>query len=76
MAAEPCPHPGAMPVKQPFLLSSLLLLAAGAQPALAQQKFENLDRIDGLVAMTVGANIGEPGGPVAPPCTWRAGLSV
>ena len=53
-------------MKQPFLLSSLLLLAAGAQPALAQQKFENLDRIDGLVAMTVGANIGEPGGPVAP----------
>ncbi|HEX7876970.1 MAG TPA: flagella basal body P-ring formation protein FlgA [Sphingobium sp.] len=50
--------------KLPMIL--LLLSAAGAQPALAQQKFENLDRIDGLVAMTVGANIGEPGGPVAP----------
>lgn len=37
-----------------------------AQPALAQQKFENLDRIDSLVAMTVGANLGEPGGPRAP----------
>ncbi|OAN57690.1 flagellar protein [Sphingobium sp. TCM1] len=49
---------------------SFLLLAAlglnGAQPALAQQKFENLDRIDSLVAMTVGANLGEPGGPAAP----------
>ena len=44
----------------------LLLCAAGASPALAQQKFENLDRVDGLVAMTVGANIGEPGGPIAP----------
>lgn len=42
------------------------LFAILAQPALAQQKFENLDRIDGLVAMTVGANVGEPGGPVAP----------
>ncbi|WP_336959944.1 flagella basal body P-ring formation protein FlgA [Sphingobium aquiterrae] len=36
-----------------------------AGPALAQQKFENLDRIDSLVAMTVGANMGQPGGPVA-----------
>ncbi|HEX7742582.1 MAG TPA: flagella basal body P-ring formation protein FlgA [Sphingobium sp.] len=50
--------------KLPIIL--ILLSAAGAQPASAQQKFENLDRIDGLVAMTVGANIGEPGGPVAP----------
>ncbi|HUD93240.1 flagella basal body P-ring formation protein FlgA [Sphingobium sp.] len=51
-----------------FRFSSILLafaLAAG-QPALAQQKFENLDRIDSLVAMTVGAGLGEPGGPVAP----------
>lgn len=50
-------------------LPKMLLLALpvlAAQPALAQQKFENLDRIDSLVAMTVGANIGEPGGPVAP----------
>lgn len=49
--------------------SSFLLAAAaltGVQPALAQQKFENLDRIDSLVAMTVGANLGEPGGPAAP----------
>ncbi|MET0249468.1 MAG: flagella basal body P-ring formation protein FlgA [Sphingobium sp.] len=41
-------------------------LALTAQPASAQQKFENLDRIDSLVAMTVGANRGEPGGPIAP----------
>lgn len=53
-------------MKNPLLLSVFLLLSAGAQPVMAQQKFENLDRIDGLVAMTVGANIGEPGGPVAP----------
>lgn len=37
-----------------------------ASPALAQQKFENLDRIDSLVAMTVGASLGQPGGPAAP----------
>ncbi|MDX3900041.1 MAG: flagella basal body P-ring formation protein FlgA [Sphingobium sp.] len=49
------------------LIRILLLLALGglAAPALAQ-KFENLDRIDSLVAMTVGANLGEPGGPMAP----------
>lgn len=61
-----------------FRFSSLFLAAAAltsVSPALAQaqgnqaqgsQKFENLDRIDGLVAMTVGANLGEPGGPAAP----------
>jgi flagella basal body P-ring formation protein FlgA len=52
------------------IFSCLLLIAAlsGAQAAQAQaqQKFENLDRVDSIVAMTVGANIGEPGGPVAP----------
>ncbi|HEY1125000.1 MAG TPA: flagella basal body P-ring formation protein FlgA [Sphingobium sp.] len=35
-------------------------------PAVAQQGFESLDKLDSLVAITVGANIGEPGGPVAP----------
>lgn len=40
-------------------------LSVGA-PAFAQQKFENLDRIDSLVAMTVGASLGEPGGPASP----------
>lgn len=56
-----------------FRFSSLLLAAAAltsVSPAMAQvqgsQKFENLDRIDSLVAMTVGANLGEPGGPAAP----------
>lgn len=46
-----------------------LLMPVGlglAAPALGQQKFENLDRIDGLVATTVGAMIGEPGGALAP----------
>lgn len=45
-------------------LAFLVLLPGG--PALAQQKFENLDRIDSLVAMTVGATIGQPGGASAP----------
>lgn len=49
---------------KPILLAAAAI--ATAQPAWAQQKFENLDRIDSLVAMTVGANLGEPGGPVAP----------
>jgi flagella basal body P-ring formation protein FlgA len=44
----------------------LALSCLSADPALAQQKFENLDRVDSLVAMTVGANMGEPGGPLAP----------
>ncbi|MGD9812301.1 MAG: flagella basal body P-ring formation protein FlgA [Sphingobium sp.] len=39
--------------------------AALAVPANAQQ-FENLDRLDSIVAMTVGANIGQPGGAAAP----------
>ena len=48
------------------LFAAIVLASAAGGPALAQQKFENLDRLDGLVAMTVGANIGEPGGPIAP----------
>ncbi|MCP1471565.1 flagella basal body P-ring formation protein FlgA [Sphingobium sp. OAS761] len=48
----------------PFILAAAAL--AAVQPALAQDKFENLDRLDSLVAMTVGANLGEPGGPAAP----------
>ena len=49
-------------------LTMIVVLLAGmsASPVLAQQRFENLDRIDSLVAMTVGANLGEPGGAVAP----------
>jgi flagellar basal body P-ring formation protein FlgA len=47
-----------------FLVAAAGLLVAPA--VRAQGPFENLDRLDSLVAMTVGANIGEPGGPVAP----------
>ncbi|MBO9668938.1 MAG: flagella basal body P-ring formation protein FlgA [Sphingobium sp.] len=46
-----------------LLLAFAALLGA---PAFAQQGFESLDKLDSLVAITVGANIGEPGGPVAP----------
>lgn len=42
------------------------LIAAAAPMAASAAQFENLDRLDGLVATTVGANIGEPGGAVAP----------
>lgn len=46
-------------------ISAITSLAFLAAPAQAQQ-FENLDRLDSIVAMTVGANIGEPGGAAAP----------
>lgn len=48
-------------------IARLLFFAASlvSAPAIAEP-FENLDRVDGIVAMTVGANIGEPGGAVAP----------
>lgn len=43
------------------------LTLAGLSVATAQaQQFENLDRLDSIVAMTVGANIGQPGGAVTP----------
>lgn len=48
------------------LLRCLALLGLCAAPAYAQQGFESLDKLDQLVAITVGANIGEPNGPVAP----------
>lgn len=52
---------------KPVLTVLLAISAMLATPALAQQgTFENLDRIDSMVAMTVGANLGEPGGPIAP----------
>ncbi len=52
------------------IFAALMMLAAAlsgtiASPARAQN-FENLDRLDSLVAMSVGANRGEPGGPIAP----------
>lgn len=50
-----------------ILAALLVLLASLVTPAHAQAQapaFENLDRLDSLVAMSVGANRGEPGGPV------------
>lgn len=49
------------------IVATLIAVVAGLAgiPATAQQ-FENLDRLDSIVAMTVGANIGEPGGAAAP----------
>ncbi len=49
----------------PLLMLAAMLLSSFATPANAQN-FENLDRLDSLVAASVGANRGEPGGPVAP----------
>lgn len=55
------------------IFAAFLMLFAGFMAGIvaparadAQQNFENLDRLDSLVAMSVGANRGEPGGPVAP----------
>lgn len=42
---------------------SVLLFAPSA---LRAQTFQNLDQLDSLVAMTVGASLGQPGGPAAP----------
>lgn len=56
----------------PILLAghalALALMLAWTLPAHAQQqqRFENLDRLDSIVATTVGAGIGQPGGAVAP----------
>lgn len=44
---------------------ALLLGAAVAAPAFGQG-FENLEMLDSRVAAALGANIGDPGGPVAP----------
>lgn len=45
-----------------FISACLLALCATSVASAQGQSFENLDRIDSLVATTVGANIGEPGG--------------
>lgn len=47
-------------------LLAVLALLTGMPVLAQQQRFENLDRLDSLVAMTVGAAIGQPGGPAAP----------
>lgn len=44
---------------------ALLLGAAVAAPAFGQG-FENLEMLDSRIAAALGANVGEPGGPVAP----------
>lgn len=49
----------------PLLMLAAILMSSFPTPANAQN-FENLDRLDSLVAASVGANRGEPGGPVAP----------
>jgi len=49
----------------PAMFVTILLLLGIAAPAHAQN-FENLERLDSLVAMSMGANRGEPGGPAAP----------
>ncbi|HEX7874547.1 MAG TPA: flagella basal body P-ring formation protein FlgA [Sphingobium sp.] len=41
-------------------------IAVSANSPANAQGFQNLDQIDSLVSTTVGANIGEPGGPLAP----------
>lgn len=48
------------------LLTLALLLASLHGGPAAAQVFEDLDRLDAIVAATVGARIGEPGGAIAP----------
>lgn len=48
------------------LIAALFALFVACGGAAQAQQFENLDRLDSLVAMTVGANIGQPGGAAAP----------
>lgn len=52
------------------IIAALAMLALAITTGLAvparAQSFENLERLDGLVAMSMGANRGEPGGPIAP----------
>lgn len=48
------------------LIASLFALLAAFGGVAQAQQFENLDRLDSIVAMTVGANIGQPGGAAAP----------
>lgn len=53
----------------PIFRRVLLLAMAVAGPAAAQRgatAFENLDMLDNRVAAALGANVGEPGGPVTP----------
>lgn len=48
------------------LIAILFALFAMSGATAHAQQFENLDRLDSIVAMTVGANIGQPGGAAAP----------
>jgi len=50
-----------VPIFRRLVLASAVL----AVPALAQS-FENLEMLDSRVAAALGANVGEPGGPVRP----------
>jgi len=54
------------PLSSPFLVLFALGCLVSTGAAQTQPRFENLDRIDGLVATTVGAGIGQPGGAAAP----------
>lgn len=56
------------PARAIFATLTLLAVAVliGFESPAQAQSFENLDRLDSLVAMSVGANRGEPGGPIAP----------
>jgi len=47
-----------------FMLVAMIL--AGVHAPARAQNFENLDRLDTLVATSIGARQGQPGGPVAP----------
>lgn len=58
------PLPRAMFAAFLMLLCGFMTGIVAPPRAYAQQGFENLDRLDSLVAMSVGANRGQPGGPI------------
>lgn len=55
-----------MPVRKPVMAFSLVLPALAFSPSAQAQAIQDLNEIDVLVAATMGAGIGEPGGARAP----------
>lgn len=53
-------------LRGPIQLGAIVGLLSLPTLANAQQGFESLDKLDQLVAITVGADLGQPGGPAAP----------
>lgn len=66
--AQTLKHYAAYAISVAVMIFGVFLAPAAlqAQGQAQVQRFENLDRLDSLVAMTVGAAVGEPGGALSP----------